>query len=304
MRIYVWSVLEHLSTIQFWFDYTTQKNMKNPPRKIAFQGEHGAYSDLSSRAVFPGVETVPCVAFEDAFAAVSDGKADLAMIPVDNTIAGRVAAVHHLIPASGLFIIGEHFQPVEHNLLGIKGAKIGDLKIVHSHMHAIPQCKKVIKRLGLEARIHADTAGSAKEIAERGDKTHAAIASSLAAEIYNLDILERNIEDEKNNTTRFLILSPEPEIPDIIDPTITSLLFEVRNIPAALYKSLGGFATNNLSLSKLESYVDANFQAARFYCEVEGHPDSESFKHAIEELGFYAKDVKFLGAYLAHKFRK
>lgn len=281
-----------------------RKNMKNSPRKIAFQGEHGAFSDLSCRAVFPGVETLPCAAFDDAFAAVTDGKADLAMIPVDNTIAGRVAAVHHLIPASGLFIIAEHFLPVEHNLMAVKGAKLSDLKIVHSHIHAIPQCKKLIKRLGLEARIHADTAGAAREIAERGDKTHAAIASSLAAEIYNLDILERNVQDEYRNTTRFLILSPEPEIPDLNVPTITSLLFEVRNIPAALYKSLGGFATNNLSLSKLESYVDENFQAARFYCDVEGHPDSDSFKHAIEELGFYAKDVKFLGAYAAHKFRK
>lgn len=277
--------------------------MTKKPRKIAFQGEHGAYSDLSCRSVYPDAETIPCAAFEDAFNAVREGKADLAMIPVDNTIAGRVAGVHHLMPEGNLYIIGEHFQPVEHNLLGVKGATIKDIKYVYSHIHAIPQCQKMIKRHGFEPRTHADTAGAAREIAQRGDKSCAAIASSLAAEIYNLDILERNVEDDNRNTTRFIILGMEPETPDIIFPTLTSLLFEVRNIPAALYKSLGGFATNNLSLAKLESYVDANFQAARFYCEVEGHPDTDAFKHAIEELGFYAKDVKFLGAYPAHEFR-
>ncbi len=278
--------------------------MKSKPQTISFQGEHGAYSDLACRTVFPGIKTVPCASFEAAFEAVHEGKADLAMIPIDNTIAGRVADVHHLMPKGKLFVIAEHFQPVEHCLLAVKSAKPEDLKIVHSHVHAIPQCKKLIKRLGLQARVHADTAGSAKEIAEKGDPAHCAIASKLAAEIYGLQIIEENVQDEHHNTTRFLILSPEPETPTPDTPSICSLIFEVRNIPAALYKALGGFATNKLSMSKLESYVDENFQAARFYCEVEGHPDTDAFKFAIEELAFYAKDVKLLGSYPAHPYRK
>lgn len=272
-------------------------------KRIAFQGTFGAYSDLACRTVFPGLETVPCESFEDAFAAVAEGKADLAMIPVDNTIAGRVADVHHLMPKGDLFIIAEHFQPIRHALLGVKGTKAEELKHVHSHVHAIPQCKKMISRLGLKSHIHADTAGAAEEVARIGDKEHAAIASELAADIYGLDILERDVQDEHHNTTRFLVLGPEPETPDINVPTITSLIFGVRNIPAALYKCLGGFATNGLGLSKLESYVDPNFQAARFFCDVDGHPDSDAFKLALEELGFYATDVKFLGAYAAHPFR-
>lgn len=275
-------------------------------KKIAFQGAHGAFSDLACRTVFPDLTTVPCHSFDDAFRAVQNGEADLAMIPVDNTIAGRVADVHHLLPASGLFIIGEHFQPVQHNLLGIPGAKKSDLKHVHSHVHAIPQCRKLIQQLGLKAHVHADTAGAAEEIAKRGEKEHAAIASSLAAEIYGLNIIEENVQDRERNTTRFLILAPEPRIPDVDtkDDILTTLIFEVRNIPASLYKSLGGFASNGLSLAKLESYVDENFQAAQFYCDVEGHIESRAFKLALEELGFYAKDVKFLGAYPAHSFRK
>jgi prephenate dehydratase len=273
-------------------------------KTIAFQGAPGAFSDLSCRTVFPGVTTLPCTAFEEAFAAVQTGKADLAMIPVDNTIAGRVADVHHLMPGSNLYIIGEHFQPIRHFLLGVKGSKIEDLEHVHSHVHAIPQCRKMIQRLGLKAHIHTDTAGAAEEIARNGDKKHAAIASELAAQIYDLEILEKDVQDAHHNTTRFLILAPEPEIPPIDTPTITSLIFGVRNIPAALYKCLGGFATNGLSLSKLESYVDPNFQAAQFFCDIDGHPESDAFKLALEELGFYATDVKLLGAYPAHSFRK
>lgn len=275
-------------------------------KKIAFQGAHGAYSDMSCRAVFPGLETMPCETFHDAFGAVRSGAADLAMIPVDNTIAGRVADVHYLMSEGDLFIIGEHFQPVNHMLLGIKGSKIEDLKYVHSHIHAIPQCRNFLGKLDVKAHVHADTAGAAKEIAARNDKAHGAIASSLAAEIYDLEILAREIEDQSHNTTRFLILSPEPLIPEIEDKVkvMTSLLFEVRNLPAALYKALGGFATNGLSMTKLESYVDENFQAARFLCDIEGHPESGAFKRALEELGFYAKDVTFLGAYPAHSFRK
>ncbi|MFN3700600.1 MAG: prephenate dehydratase [Alphaproteobacteria bacterium] len=280
--------------------------MSQTRKKIAFQGMAGAYSDLACRTVFSDMETLPCNAFEDAFKAVQSGEADLAMIPVDNSIAGRVADVHHFLPKSNLFIIGEHFQPVEHALLGVKGAQIGDLKYVHSHIHALPQCRNIIQRLKLKSQVHADTAGAAAQISERGDKEHAAIASMLAAEIYGLDILEANIQDTERNVTRFLILSPEPEIPEFQDGAqniITSLLFGVRNIPAALYKSLGGFATNGLNMTKLESYVDQNFQAAQFYCDVAGHPDDPRFKLALEELGFYARDVKFLGAYKMHDTR-
>ena len=276
-------------------------------KTIAFQGMTGAYSDLACRTVFPVLETLPCPSFEDAFTAVREGKADLAMIPIDNTIAGRVADVHHLMPDGDLFIIGEHFQKIDHALLGVKGAKVEDLKQVHSHVHAIPQCRKIIRELGLTAHIHADTAGAAADIASRGDKAHGAIASSLAAKIYNLDILKTDIQDAHHNTTRFLILSTEPKIPELANTgtdTITSLIFAVRHIPASLYKCLGGFATNGLSLSKLESYVDENFQAAYFFCDVDGHYESPEFQRALEELGFYARDVKFLGAYPAHPFRK
>lgn len=281
--------------------------MTNTTKKIAFQGAAGAYSDLACRSVFEGVETLPCASFEDAFDAVKNGDTDLAMIPVDNSIAGRVADVHHLLPESNLYIIGEHFQAVRHALLGIKGAKKEDLTDVHSHIHALPQCRKLISRLKLKAHVHADTAGAAQEIAELSDKTQGAIASTLAAEIYDLDILENDVQDAEHNTTRFLILSPEPEIPEREskdDIIVTSLVFGVRNIPAALYKCMGGFATNGINMTKLESYVNENFQAAQFYCEVEGHPDDQNFKLAIEELGFFARDVKFVGSYKAHESRK
>lgn len=279
--------------------------MTDKVKKIAFQGMAGAYSDLACRTVFKDLETIPCASFEDAFKAVQNGEADLAMIPVDNSLAGRVADVHHLLPKSNLYIIGEYFLPVEHALLGVKGARIDNLKYVHSHIHALPQCRKMIQRYGLTQRVQADTAGSAALIAEMNNPEHAAIASKLAAEIYNLDILEENVQDADHNTTRFLILSPEPEIPDIDDEgmVITTLIFGVRNIPAALYKCMGGFATNGLNMTKLESYVNESFQAAHFYCDIEGHPDDPRFKLALEELGFYARDVRFVGAYKAHDSR-
>lgn len=279
--------------------------MTDTPKTIAFQGAHGAYSDMACRAVFPNLTTIPCNTFDLAFRTLLSGAADLAMIPVDNTIAGRVADVHHLMSKGEVYIIGEHFEAINHMLLGVKGAKLADLKTVHSHVHAIPQCRKMIEKLGLKAIVHADTAGAAAEIAERQDKAHGAIASALAAQIYGLDILAREIEDESHNTTRFLILSRTARIPTPAHGahTMSSLLFEVRNIPAALYKALGGFATNGLSMTKLESYVEANFQAARFYCDIEGHPDSVPFRNALEELKFFAKNVKFLGAYPAHPLR-
>jgi len=274
--------------------------------KISFQGAHGAYSDLACREAFPDMETLPCNTFEDAFTAVQNGDADLAMIPIDNTLAGRVADVHRLMPGSRLYIIGEHFLKIDHALLGVKSAKIGDLKHVHSHLHALPQCRKIIKELGLIPHVHADTAGAAQEISERGDKQHGAIASKLAAEIYGLTVLRADVQDADHNTTRFVVLSREPSVPAFKDKTtyITSFVFEVRNIPAALYKALGGFSTNGVNMIKLESYVSPQFEVAEFYAEVIGHPDQRAFQLALEELRFFAKEVTVLGTYPAHKFRK
>jgi len=279
--------------------------MTSKNTKIAFQGFAGAHSDLACRAVYPDMETLPCHSFEEAFRAVSEGQAQLAMIPVDNTLAGRVADVHHLLPESGLYIIGEHFQPIHHALLGVKGTDKTALKHVHSHVHAIPQCRQIIKELGLTPHIHADTAGAAAEIAEKNDPAHAAIASTLAADIYGLDVLANNIEDADHNTTRFLVLSGTHTIPDFqAEQTyLTSLVYEVRNIPAALYKSLGGFATNGVSMTKLESYVGSDFGVARFYAEVESHPESRGLQLALEELGFFASTISVLGTYKAHPFR-
>ena len=228
------------------------------------------------------------------------------MIPVDNTLAGRVADVHHLMPESKLCIIGEHFQPIQHALLAIKGTNIKDLKFVHSHIHALPQCKQRIQSLNLKPQVHADTAGAACEIQKKKDPQHAAIASSLAADIYDLEILERDIQDADHNTTRFLILAKEAKAPEKEENRkyITSFIFNVRNIPAALYKALGGFATNNVNMVKLESYVDKNFQVAQFYVDIVGHTDDKSVTLALEELNFYAEEVTMLGTYPAHEFRK
>lgn len=277
--------------------------MNTRQKIIAFQGEHGAFSDLACRSVFPDMKTLPCTSFDEAFQSVEDERADLAMIPIDNTIAGRVADVHGLMPKHNLFIIGEHFQEVRHNLLGVKGAKLENVKHVHSHIHALPQCKKFLSSLKVTPHVHADTAGAAAAIARQNDPEHAALASSLAAELYNLDVLKADVQDTHNNVTRFLILSLDPETPPQDTPTLSSLIFTVRNIPAALYKALGGFATNGLSMTKLESYVDDHFEVAQFYCEVLGHPDNADFQLALEELGFYAHDVRFLGAYPAHPNR-
>lgn len=272
--------------------------------RIAFQGAPGAFSDMSCRAVFPKMETVPCETFEDAFKAVESGATDLAMIPVDNTLAGRVADVHHLLPAKDLYIIGEHFQPISMCLLGLKGSKISDLTDVHSHVHALPQCRKVIKELGLKPHIHADTAGAAQEVSHMNDKTQAAIASRLAGELYGLEILKEGIQDAQDNTTRFLILSRDMHRPKRDeDVTITSFFFEVRNIPAALYKAMGGFATNGVQMTKLESYIDPQFTVARFYAEVLGHPDDKNLGNALEELAFFAKNLRVMGSYKAHPFR-
>lgn len=272
---------------------------------IAFQGMAGAYSDLACRIAYPELKTVPSVSFDAAFRAVREKTADLAMIPVDNSLAGRVADVHHLIPEGDLFIIGEYFQKIRHCLLAIPGAKIADITDVHSHVHAIPQCKKYIGKLGLISHVVADTAKGASDIKKWNDKTQAAIASELASEIYDLDILQRDIQDAEHNTTRFLIFSRNNDIPKRQEQQkyITSFAFEVRNIPAALYKALGGFATNGVQMVKLESYVDKHFNVARFYADVEGHTDDPSLQLAFEELRFFAKRLVVLGTYAAHKFR-
>ncbi len=280
--------------------------MNNTGNLIAFQGELGANSDMACRVVRPDMTTLPCHTFEDTFAAVREGEAELALIPIDNSVAGRVADIHHLLPDSGLHIIGEHFQRVEHHLLAVKGAKIDDLTHVHSHVHALNQCRNVIQELGLEAMVHVDTAAAARDIAERGENAHGSISSELAGEIYGLNSLRANIEDAEHNTTRFLVMAKDAED---VDPEsqdlMTSFVFRVRNVPAALYKGLGGFATNGVNITKLESYlVGGGFIAAQFYAEVEGHPEHQNLRLALEELDFFSHEVRIMGVYPAHPFRK
>jgi prephenate dehydratase len=275
--------------------------------KIAFQGKAGAYSHTACLTAFPKLEPLPCPTFADAFKAVETGRAEMAMIPIDNSIAGRVADIHHLLPKSPLSIVGECFIPVHHCLLGIGRAKISDIKTVYSHVHALPQCRKIIAELGLKPVVFEDTAGSAQRVAEMEDPHHAAIASALAAELYGLKILRKNIEDEAGNTTRFIVLAKAAKKPQRQKGKkyLTSLIFEVRNIPAALYKALGGFATNGINITKLESYLEGNkFKSASFYCEVEAHPDDLGFEYALDELRFFAADIRMLGTYPAHPFRK
>ncbi len=273
--------------------------------KIAFQGEPGANSHLAIREAYPGSEAVACATFEDAFAAIASGEVQLGMIPIENSVAGRVADIHHLMPDSKLHIVAEHFMPVRHQLMAPKGATLKGIKTVESHVHALGQCRKIIRQLGIKPVVAADTAGSAREIAEAGDKTRAAIATRLAAEIYGLDLLAEDIEDEAHNTTRFIVLSRESKwAKSGSGPTITTFLFRVRNVPAALYKTLGGFATNGVNMTKLESYmVEGNFFATQFYADVEGHPEDRNLVFAFEELSFYTKDMKILGVYPAHPFR-
>ena len=273
---------------------------------ISFQGERGANSEIACHEVFPDWQALPCATFEDAFAALADGTADLAMIPIDNSIAGRVADIHHLLPASGFHIIGEHFLPIHFHLMAIKGASLATLKVAQSHVHALGQCRKLLKKLGLKAEVAADTAGSARQVAELGDPTRAAIAPRLAAGVYGLDILAEDIQDEDHNTTRFVILSREPKDAALDSgPVMTSFVFRVRNVPAALYKAMGGFATNGVNMVKLESYmVEGQFSATQFYAEVEGHPEERSLRLALEELAFFSKETRILGTYPAHPYRK
>jgi prephenate dehydratase len=273
---------------------------------IAFQGVPGAYSNLACRAAFPDMNALPCPSFEDMFAAVHEDRARLAMVPIENSVAGRVADIHHLLPDSGLHIVAEHFQRVNHQLLGIKGAKIGDIKTASSHIQALSQCRNNLRALGIKPVVHADTAGAAAELAQRGDRTAAAIASSLAAEIYDLDILKPDMEDAAHNTTRFVVMAKEPIDPDPAKgPIITSFVFRVRSVPAALYKALGGFATNGINITKLESYMlDGHFSSTQFYADIDGHPDQRPVRLALEELSFFSREVRILGVYPASSFRQ
>ena len=272
---------------------------------IAYQGEPGANSHIACEDVYPGWTPLPCPTFEDAFAAIQGGEAALGMIPIENSIAGRVADIHHMMPNSGLHIIGEYFLPIRFQLLGLKGATLAGLKSVHSHVHALGQCRKIIRRLKLAAHVAGDTAGSAREVAEWGDPSKASLATSLAGKIYGLDTLAQNVEDEDHNRTRFVVLSKTPKWAEAgAAPLVTTFVFRVRNVPAALYKGLGGFATNGVNMTKLESYmVDGEFSATMFLADVDGHPDDPALKRALEELEFFSRDVRILGVYPAHEFR-
>ncbi len=273
---------------------------------IAFQGRPGAYSDLACRIAYPGTPTLPCETFEAAIEAVRSGAAALAMLPCENSLAGRVPDIHYLLPQSGLFVVGEHFQRVEHCLLAPRGATIGGLRRAHSHAVALDQVRGILKQHGLTAVVEADTAGSAQLVAEWNRPEEAAIASSLAAEIYGLDILAANVEDAAHNTTRFYVMARAPNIPppETTD-LMTSFVFRVRNVPAALYKALGGFATNGVNMTKLESYmVDGEFTATQFLCDVEGHPEQPGLQRALEELHFFSREDRILGIYKMAPFRR
>jgi prephenate dehydratase len=272
---------------------------------ISFQGLPGAYSDLACRNAYPAMQTLPCLSFEAAIDAVRDGTATLGMLPCENSLAGRVSDIHHLLPESGLFIIGEAFQRVEHCLLAIKGTTIADLKRAHSHSVALGQVRRILADLRLQAVVEADTAGSAKLVADWGRKEDAAIASALAAEIYGLEILQHNVEDAAHNTTRFYVVAPKPNDVDPATPALmTTFVFRVRNVPAALYKALGGFATNGVNMTKLESYmIGGEFTATQFLCDVEGHPEQPGLRRALEELSFFSTELRVLGVYPMAEFR-
>jgi prephenate dehydratase len=275
--------------------------------RISFQGESGANSDMACQNMFPTMEPLPCPTFEDAFNALETGKADLAMIPIENTIAGRVADIHHLLPTSKLQIIGEYFLPIRFQLMVIPGTKMEAIKSVHSHIHALGQCRKIIRKHRWKAVVEGDTAGAARVVSEIGDKSMAALAPRLAASLYGLEIIQENVEDTENNVTRFIVLSRDKRwatrnAPE--DVMMTSFVFNVRNVPAALYKAMGGFATNGVNMTKLESYqLGGEFTATQFYAEIEGHPEDKNVALALEELTFFSKEVRILGVYLQAQSR-
>jgi prephenate dehydratase len=270
-------------------------------RKIAFQGEPGAFSHAAAHALFPADEALPCTTFEDTIAAVQNGDAEFGVVPVENSLYGRITDIYHLLPKSGLFITGEHFLRVEMNLLGVPGATLADIKAVQSLSVALGQCRKFISKHKLKTINGVDTAGSAREIAEKGDKSVGAIASLFAAEVYGLSVIAQNIEDAAHNTTRFLVISKQADAPDAGAGKVkTTFVFRVRNVPAALYKAMGGFATNGVNMTKLESYMlDGSFTATQFYADIEGHPSDRSVQLAFEELKFFTDQFHVLGVYKA-----
>ncbi len=279
---------------------TAVKNAK----RVAFQGEPGAYAHLAAREVLPHAVAVPCPTFEDAAEAVRKGDTDLCIIPVENSLMGRIADIHHLLPEAGLHIVGEHFLRIRHQLLGLKGAKLANVKRVFSQGPALAQCLKIIRTLKLKAENWHDTAGSAHHVAELKDPSVAAIASSLAGELYGLAVLKANVEDESHNMTRFLIMSHEPDDAPNEGKIITTFVFRVRNVPAALYKAMGGFATNGVNMTKLESYqLGGSFNATQFYADIEGHPQDKSVQLALEELAFFTSKLTVLGIYPASPLR-
>lgn len=277
----------------------------NRTGKIGFQGAEGANSEIASRNVYPNMQPVPFETFEDVFNALDEGSVELAMIPIENTLAGRVADIHYLLPASNTHIIDEYFLPIRFDLMVLPGVKIDEINTVYSHIHGLGQCRDIIKEHGWQPRNGGDTAGSAQYVAKKGDRSCAALAPALAAEIYGLDTLRESVEDAAHNTTRFVVLSKEAEIPAQNNgEVITTFLFQVRNIPAALYKAMGGFATNGINMTKLESYqLGGEFTATQFYADVVGHPDDENLKLAFEELGFFTDEFKVLGVYPSAKPR-
>ena len=274
-------------------------------KRVAFQGEKGAFGNLAAREALPHCEVVPKPSFEDAVEAVRTGETELCIIPIENSLHGRIADIHHLLPEVGLYIVGEHFLPIHLQLLGLKGAPLSGVKKVLSQAPALGQCRKLIRDLKLATQDWYDTAGSAMQVAKLNDPGVAAIASSLAGEIYGLDVLKKDVEDEHHNTTRFLIMAHEPDdAPANAGPVITSFVFRVRNVPAALYKALGGFATNSVNMTKLESYqLGGSFNATQFYADIEGHPEERNVRLALEELRFFTSKLTVLGVYPAHRLR-
>ncbi|HHC29083.1 MAG TPA: prephenate dehydratase, partial [Rhodobacterales bacterium] len=269
--------------------------------KIAFQGEPGAYSHEACREARPGMEVIPCATFEEAIAAVREGKADQAMLPVENSTYGRVDDINRLLPESGLHILDEAFVRVRISLLGLPGARLDDIKHVRAHLVLLPQSANFLKAHGIRGHAFADSAGAAKMLAEAKTPGEGVLASDLAAEIYGLDVLARDIEDHGHNTTRFVIMGRELDLRRRgNDGMMTTFVFEVRNIPAALYKAMGGFATNGVNMTKLESYmIDGSFTATRFYADIEGHPDDRSVQLALDELAYFTNNLDILGVYPA-----
>jgi prephenate dehydratase len=275
-------------------------------QKVAFQGEPGGYSHLASREALPALEPLPCGTFEEVFASVSDGRAELGMIPIENSLHGRVSDIHHLLPESGLHIIGEHFGRIHRQLMAVKGTNLSSLKSVVSAVPALGQCRHLIRDMKLKVTAVADTASAARQVAAAKDPSVAAIASELAAQIHGLEILKRDVEDAPFNVTRFLIMSREPkEVEAGKDPVMTTFVFRVRNVPAALYKAMGGFATGGVNMTKLESYqLEGAFTATQFYADIEGHPSERRVRLALEELQFFSTHLRILGVYKAHPYRR